>query len=156
MLASERMIPATRRRVRRNTDEAINRRIDRQRARSILYFSAHPEQIAERLDELDYEWDIERIIEANAATLVLAGTAIGVASKRKMLALPLLVGGFLLQHAVQGWCPPVPILRRLGFRTADEINAERYALKALRGDFNAVASGNLAKSTAAAAFRATN
>jgi hypothetical protein len=46
-----------------------------------------------------------------------------------------MVTGFLLQHAIQGWCPPVPILRRLGFRTADEINRERYALKALRGDF---------------------
>jgi hypothetical protein len=43
--------------------------------------------------------------------------------------------GFLLQHAVQGWCPPLPLLRRLGVRTADEINEERYALKALRGDF---------------------
>jgi hypothetical protein len=38
-------------------------------------------------------------------------------------------------HAVQGWCPPVPVLRRLGFRTASEIDHERYALKALRGDF---------------------
>jgi hypothetical protein len=30
--------------------------------------------------------------------------------------LPALVTAFLFQHAVQGWCPPVPILRRLGFR----------------------------------------
>jgi hypothetical protein len=29
----------------------------------------------------------------------------------------------------------LPVLRRLGIRTADEINKERYALKALRGDF---------------------
>jgi hypothetical protein len=29
----------------------------------------------------------------------------------------------------------VPVLRRLGFRTASEIDHERYALKALRGDF---------------------
>jgi hypothetical protein len=36
---------------------------------------------------------------------------------------------------LQGWCPPLPILRSLGVRTADEINEERYALKALRGDF---------------------
>jgi hypothetical protein len=45
---------------------------------------------------------------------------------------------FLFQHAIQGWCPPVPVLRRLGFRTANEIEQERTALKALRGDFNAV------------------
>jgi hypothetical protein len=45
------------------------------------------------------------------------------------------VTAFLFQHAVQGWCPPVPILRRLGFRTVTEIEQERHALKALRGDF---------------------
>jgi hypothetical protein len=27
------------------------------------------------------------------------------------------------------------VFRRLGFRTASEIDAERYALKAIRGDF---------------------
>jgi hypothetical protein len=36
-----------------------------------------------------------------------------------------------MQHALQGWCPPVPILRRLGFRTAREIFEERLALKSL-------------------------
>jgi hypothetical protein len=40
------------------------------------------------------------------------------------------VGTFLLQHALQGWCPPVPILRRLGYRTAREIFEERLALLA--------------------------
>ncbi len=37
-----------------------------------------------------------------------------------------------------GWCPPVPILRRGGLRTRTEINQEKYALKALRGDFQAL------------------
>jgi hypothetical protein len=45
---------------------------------------------------------------------------------------------FLFQHAVQGWRPPVPVFRRLGVRTREEIDRERYALKALRGDFNGV------------------
>ena len=31
---------------------------------------------------------------------------------------------------------PRPALRRAGVRTKDEINRERYALKALRGDFD--------------------
>jgi hypothetical protein len=48
---------------------------------------------------------------------------------------PLVVGSFLLQHAVQGWCPPLPVFRRWGVRTQPEIDYERYALKALRGDF---------------------
>ncbi len=54
-----------------------------------------------------------------------------------MAALPAIVTGFLFQHAIQGWCPPLPVLRRRGFRTAEEINQERYALKALGGDFDA-------------------
>ena len=49
--------------------------------------------------------------------------------------------GFLFQHAIQGWCPPVPVLRRFGVRTAAEIEEERYALKLLRGDFSGLPSG---------------
>jgi hypothetical protein len=61
---------------------------------------------------------------------------------RRWFTLPTIVASFLLQHAIQGWCPPVSVLRRLGFRTRTEIDHERYALKALRGDFN-----NLPKTT---------
>jgi hypothetical protein len=34
----------------------------------------------------------------------------------------------------QGWCPPLTVFRRLGVRTRREIDLERYAIKALRGD----------------------
>jgi hypothetical protein len=65
----------------------------------------------------------------------LTGLVLAVTASRKWLLLPAVVQTFFLQHAVQGWCPPLPVLRRLGVRTAGEINEERYALKALRGDF---------------------
>ena len=42
---------------------------------------------------------------------------------------------FMLQHALQGWCPPLPVLRRMGVRTAAEIHQEIIALRILRGDF---------------------
>jgi hypothetical protein len=45
---------------------------------------------------------------------------------------------FLLLHSIQGWCPPVPVLRRLGVRTRREIDRELFALKVLRGDFQTV------------------
>jgi hypothetical protein len=62
--------------------------------------------------------------------------------RRQALAYPSRTGtAFLFQHAVQGWCPPVPILRRLGYRTAREIDDERAALKALRGDFGPIGPG---------------
>ena len=122
-------------RVPRHTAADVNERIRRETEQRIAWYVAHPEEIDRRLGELDREWDIERMIEANASTLALTGLALGATVDRRWLALPALVTGFLFQHAVQGWCPPVPVLRRLGFRTAAEIGRERYALKALRGDF---------------------
>jgi hypothetical protein len=95
--------------------------------------------VADRLAELDAEWDIERTLEANAASVSLIGLGLGATVDRKWFALPAVVAAFLLQHALHGWCPPLPVLRRLGFRTAREIDYERYALKALRGDFEALA-----------------
>ncbi|HYF47994.1 MAG TPA: hypothetical protein VEJ63_01210 [Planctomycetota bacterium] len=92
--------------------------------------------ISRRIEELEREWDIERVIEVNAPTLALTGLTLGILHDRRWLALPVGVMSFLLLHGVQGWCPPIPVLRRLGFRTRDEINAEKYALKALRGDFD--------------------
>jgi hypothetical protein len=45
----------------------------------------------------------------------LAGVLLGALVDRRFFVIPGLVAGFLLQHALQGWCPPVPVFRRLGF-----------------------------------------
>ncbi len=131
-------VPATTQRVTQNTRPDVNARIREQTEARIAYFARHPDEIAARLVELDREWDIERAIEANAASLSLIGLGLGLFVNRKFLVVPAVVGGFLLQHSIQGWCPPVPLFRRMGFRTQSEIEAERYALKALRGDFEGV------------------
>ena len=156
MAASNRSIPSTRRRVRSRTADGINRRIDDQIARNVRYYSVHTDEIGRRLVELDEEWDIERMIECNASALALTGTVLGMTHDRRFLMLPAAVAGFLLQHAIQGWCPPIPILRRFGFRTADEINRERYALKALRGDFDGIGDKTTPTTTANAALKAVN
>jgi hypothetical protein len=130
------MIPSTVERVPQHTAEHVNEEIGRQTEERVARCAAAGrEAIDRRLAELDHEWDIERTLEANAATLTAAGAALALLSDRRFALLPLVVGSFLLQHAVQGWCPPVPVFRRLGFRTQPEIDYERYALKALRGDF---------------------
>jgi hypothetical protein len=138
------MIPSTVNRVPAHTADHVNERIRRQTEENVACIGAKnsPAAIEERLAELDREWDIERTLEANAATASLVGLTLGATVNRKWFALPFAVAGFLLQHAVQGWCPPMPILRRLGFRTEREIDEERYALKALRGDFRNVSSGD--------------
>ena len=92
---------------------------------------------------------MERSLEVNAAGFSLLGLALAMTVDRRWLALPAGVAAFLLQLAVRGWCPPVPVVRRLGVRTAGEIEQERYALRALRGDFDRLsgtgASGALAR-----------
>lgn len=124
-------IPYTAQRVPQHTASRLNRRIKLRTARNIQYYVRHPEKIDERLSELDREWDIERTLEANAATITVASVLLGTFVNRKWFFLPGVVGGFLLQHAIQGWCPPLPIFRRMGVRTQSEIEQERYALKAL-------------------------
>ena len=130
------MLPATATRVAESTTQEVNAQI-RQRTEGHVACCAMGGRAAidRRLRELDREWDIERALEANAASVTLLGTMLGSVVDRRWFVLPAIVGGFLLQHALQGWCPPVPVLRRLGFRTQSEIAEERYALKALRGDF---------------------
>lgn len=135
------MIPSTSQRVPFHTAPHVNQRIKQETKCRVQTVAAQgAEAIDKRLRELDREWDIERMLEANAASVALFGVALGTTVNRKFFIIPAVVGAFLLQHAVQGWCPPVPILRRLGFRTQNEIEEERYALKALRGDFRDVQS----------------
>lgn len=117
-------------RVPRSTAAEINERIRNQTVRNLAkYHGASNAEINRRLDELKQEWDIERAIETNAASIALVGVILGAFAGRRFLLLPAAVCVFLLQHALQGWCPPVPILRRLGFRTQPEIEAERLALR---------------------------
>ena len=130
------MLPGTNERVTTNTSAAANDDIARQTRESIWrHVSDGSEGIELRLEELNREWDVERALETGAATISLVGLALGSSVDRRFFALPGLVAGFLLQHALQGWCPPLPFLRRLGVRTQSEIEQERYALKAIRGDF---------------------
>jgi hypothetical protein len=126
-------------RVREHTSDEINDQIRQQTERNISYYALHPELIEERLAELDEEWDVERALETGSSSLSLLGLTLGFTVSRKWFLLPLTVQGFFLQHALQGWCPPLPLFRRLGLRTQSEIATERYALKALRGDFRNLA-----------------
>ncbi len=132
-------LPATSTRVERATSPALNQRIRMHTDVRIAQLeSAKPVELEARLDELDREWDIERLLQANASTLVMLGVALGYAWDRRFLLLPAAVLTFFAQHALQGWCPPIPLFRRRGVRTRREMERERYAIKALRGDFDGV------------------
>ena len=123
-------------RVRANTVPEVNQRIDEQIERNIRHYSGQTkEEIYRRIRELDQEWDFERVLETMASSVSLTGVVLGSTVDRRWYLLPTAVLSFLLLHAIQGWCPPLPMLRGLGIRTREEIARERYALKALAGDF---------------------
>jgi len=116
-----RILPPTAQRVKIYTSRKCNERI-RQRTEDNINYYKHKGRkvINSRIEQLDEEWDIERVLETNAATLIIASSILGLATKKKCWFMVTgAVGGFLLQHALQGWCPPVPIFRSLGIRTAD-------------------------------------
>jgi hypothetical protein len=129
------MLPATDQRVPESTSGSANAAIAERSRERVRDCARRPAAIPARLAELEREWDVERVLETNAAALALAGTLLGAFVEPWLLAVPAVVTLFLLQHALQGWCPPLPVLRRLGFRTSREISEERVALKVLRGDF---------------------
>lgn len=126
-------------RVRAHTSPKINEAIDREIAASVRFYAGKTHyEITKRIEELDNEWDIGRFIEFRAGVVSMVGVVLGLKKSKKWFILPLIAATFLLQYAIQGWCPPVPVLRRFGIRTKQEIDVEKYALKALRGDFDRV------------------
>ena len=122
--------------VRGHTGKKTTQQLDEERLERIRRFAkAPPEEASGHLYELDKQWDIERRLEANAAVISLLSLALAVTHSKRWLVLSAVVPGFLLQHAIQGWCPPIEVFRRLGSRSRNEIDAERTAIKALRGHF---------------------
>jgi hypothetical protein len=123
-------------RVREHTGDEVQAEIDQETQRRVeSLHGASTEVLTGRLDDLRREWDVERALEVNASTLILISSiAAGVRTRSWGFAAPAVVAAFLLQHGLQGWCPPLPVLRRLGFRTQREIDAERTAVRLLRGD----------------------
>jgi hypothetical protein len=126
------IFPDTAKRVEMHTDEEINNKIKKQTFINISNYSDKSKgEITNRLKELDAEWDIERVLETNAASAIILSTVLGFTVNKKWFLVTGAVGGFLLQHALQGWCPPVEVFRRMGIRTCSEINYEKEALKNL-------------------------
>ena len=129
-------------RVREHTAEVVNARIDQMtRANVDTTVREGHAAIVRRLGNLDREWDIDRALFVNFALLGGATFATGIKRYTRRPVLGLfgkrrkgflgMFGvqlGFLLLHGLVGWCPPVSLFPRLGFRTQREIESERHAL----------------------------
>ena len=122
--------------VRRYTSPAMLRRIEDQIAHNVRFYASQPDHvIAQRIEDLKREWSIERYLQANAAAVGFTTALAALLKNRKWALLTCAALGFFLYHGLQGFDPPIPLLRKAGVRTRSEIDRELYALKALRGDF---------------------
>ena len=122
-------INMSRDRVRDSTNSKSNAAIDQKTERNINRYSQLSKyDIQDRIIALEKEWDIERTLAFNTSILAFTGVVLSVTTNRKWLILPALVTAFLAHHAIQGWCPPLPVLRKMKVRTRQEIDREKYAL----------------------------
>jgi hypothetical protein len=88
-----------------------------------------------RLFELENEVDLETYMQAESTSLTIAGIILSLTVSKKWIVLPLATSILSLANIARGRNNPLIIFRKLGFRTRAEIEKERYALKAIRGDF---------------------
>lgn len=130
------MIPATTDRVVSRTDAETNKAIERATYLNVrTYAQASPQAIDQRLCELDHEWDTDRLLGLISPLLTLLGLALGAWVHYGWLALSAVGAASLLVYSLTGWFPGLFLFRQAGLRASTEIACEKYALKALRGDF---------------------
>lgn len=91
--------------------------------------------IDNRIKELDTSWDMERALQLNAAILVLGGILL-YKNNKKWAILSIFATAILAQQAFMGNCGPFKFMKFFGVRSRKEIDKEKFALKALRGDFD--------------------
>jgi len=94
-----------------------------------------PEAIERRLGVLDREWTVGRLVKVVTSLGLLVGLGLAWFVHAAWLALPVLLGLLLLQYTVSRHSLLTYLFQALGLRTGMEIEHERIALKALRGDF---------------------
>jgi hypothetical protein len=133
-ISHEALQPPAHDRIREHSSDSANQRIDRETRGAIEEALRSSETRRARLRELDQEWDIDRALMLNFGVVgaYSAFNAMRQLRRGHIGLWSLFLGvqlGFLINHAVRGWCPPMPLFRRLGFRSAKEIAAERLALQ---------------------------
>ena len=102
------------------------------------YVDQGEDAIDRRIRELDNKWDMEKTLRFNISVLALAGVLFGTYKKKRWSVLSVAITAFLAQHLLSKYCPSIPLLKKLGLQTHREIEREKYALKALRGDFKSI------------------
>ncbi|QJW99009.1 hypothetical protein [Frigoriglobus tundricola] len=91
--------------------------------------------ITDRLRQLDREWSAGRMTKATIGLLIVIGLGLTGLAGPWWLALPAVGGLFLLQYLFSRTSWLGATFQEMGFRSGAEIDQEKFALRALRGDF---------------------
>jgi hypothetical protein len=114
--------------------------VDRDTARSILFYSSRPVHLVNlRIAELAHEIPLEAFVYRGGAALTIVSlTPLLLRHKYKAAwAMAVAIAILQLQYSFQGRNGLTDLLRKRGYRARKEIEAEKYSLEALRGDFAA-------------------
>lgn len=104
-------------------------------ARLACLADAGPQAISDRLDDLDREWSAGRMTKATIGVLIVAGLFLTALANPWWLILPAVGGFFLLQYLFSRTSWLGATFQEMGFRSGADIDQEKFALRALRGDF---------------------
>ena len=99
---------------------------------------AGPQAIAERLEEIVDEWSAGRVTKAVIGVSLVVGLALATLVNPWWLVLPAVGGFFLMQYLFGRTSWLGTTFQSMGFRSGSDIDQEKFALKALRGDFRSV------------------
>lgn len=111
----------------------LDRRIEAAIGAQLRHCAGNRRRIERRLRELDEEWDLESVLEAQASLVASLGTVVGAVVNRRLPFVPLSWSAALVRLAANR-LPLATVFRGMGLRTSREIEIERLALRLLRGD----------------------
>src|SRR5271165_4949098 len=109
---------------------------DRPTARSIRFYSTQPvEHLNRRILELEREIPLETFVwgAGTALTLISLIFLLFRSKSRSWLIFAVVVTALQLQYSFQGRNGLADLLRKRGYRSRSEIQAEKHSLRALRG-----------------------
>lgn len=140
--------------VRSHAPEGVNKRIDERVERCVRHMAEQERpEISRYLEHLEREWDLNRAVTVVGSALAVVGLWLARRDGGRWRILGGVAAGLMLQHGLLGFGPLAELVRAVaGVRTRKEIDLEKNALKALRGDFERIPKadgGPLARANAA-------
>ncbi|MDQ3190639.1 MAG: acyl-CoA reductase [Bacteroidota bacterium] len=122
--------------IRSVTNPRINAKIDNRIEENIRRYAYQGDyEISYRINELELEWDIERVFLLNSSSFAMIGLLLSLKNKNWLIVSGTFLS-FIILQTLKGFSPTIPLLRRLGLRTKQEIECEIFAMKFLKGDFS--------------------